>query len=814
MVAQPIGSLKRATRPVGRHLRLLAELGALAALLVLACLFLLRAPIQQAAALELGASDRGSVAGFYPAEIGYEDSPLRWTDGAASIRLPAQGAGPHLLLLRLAAPQSTAPAGTPAAITVNGSPIAALRLDAAPRQYRLLVPARELRWGDNQIGIASGTVVPPRDERALGVAAFVVRLAALEPQGWLAWVQLGALVAATAALWLAMARLGAGAPVRLLVVALFLLISVTMRQSDLRFVPRWSAVALSAALAGSFTLAALVARPDPRRAAPGAARLGPGWWPAVALFAGLTALLFWRLWPAVTTGLFGGRGDNYEYAWKLQWFVDALAAGRSPTFVPYSFYPGGYELGMSEITPAHTLLGLPLTAALGPAASFNTLLFLSYTLTALIAACYAERLGAPRLGALVAGVGVAFCVYRFAHMQGILPQMGTQWVLLALYGWEGFLQRRRAGDAVVAALGLGLAFWSSLYYGAILTPLLVLYTLLRLRWGAVWSLRSEWRALLLAALIVVAMVAPYAQPFIEAQAGNEVRRFRYQDLVELGARPGDFLSPNPFHPLRHLVPLGPPHRYIALGITLTALAAIGLWLQRRSRIAWALAGIGLMGALLALGPELRVGGLTLPLPVSLIYAHVPVLQSIRDWSRLAFYTQIAVAALAALAFVGWRARPLWGRAALVALAALVLFESLALPWTDSPLGPRPVDHFLAAQPGTGAVIQIPDVIAGSNLYYTLHHHRPIAVGYGTYFPPIFHEQIWWLIAFPVLPEVVPLYQRLGVEYVLVHKEQMPPGQPWRKQAAALDDVALAYEDAAFAVYRVRPLQPPWHRVAP
>lgn len=828
------GSRSRPRLRAGLQMGILRELATVTLLLILAALAIARAPLQRATTLELGASDRGSVAGFYPVEINTDDAALRWTDGNATIRLPAQGAGPHVLRLRLSAPQAPPPASVATTIAVNGRTLATLPINAAPRQYRLLVPAAHLRWAPNVVGISSPTFVPARDERQLGVAVFLAGLSATGDQGWLAPAQAVVLALAALALTMALARLGVGRGWRLLVVALFLLISLAMRHSDARFVERWSALTLTAALGTGCAVAALA--PMARGALPVAppargsinagvasqshdevalpsANLGAwwrNWWPALALFAGLAALLFWPIWPHFGSHIFGAAGDNYEYAWKLHWFVAALVEqGVSPTFVPFSFYPAGYELGMSEITPAHTLLGLPLTLAFGPAASFNSLVYLSYVLTGLTTALYAERLGASRLGALVAGVGVAFCVYRFTHMFGLLPQLGTQWVLLALYGWEGYLQRRYPGDVVLAAVGLGLAFWSSMYYGATLVPLLALYTLLRRPWVATCTLVKDWRLLLAAGLIVTALVAPYAQPFLQAQTINEQRRFSYETLLILAALPGDFVNPNPWHPLRSLLPLGGPKQYVSLGIGLLALATMGLWRRRRERLAWTLVAIACANFVVALGPELRVGNATIPLPVRFIYEHVPVLQSIRAWSRMAFYMQICVAALAALALTGIERQPAWTRAGALALAGLVLLESVSVPPPLSLLGPRPVDRWLAAQPGTGSVIQIPDTIGGYNVYYTRHHHKPIAVGYGTYFPPTYHENINLLIAFPVFKEVIPLYQRMGVEWVLVRRARMSPDQPWREQAAALPDVRQVYEDDEYTVFQVRQLRPPW-----
>src|SRR5262249_16262140 len=79
--------------------------------------------------------------------------------------------------------------------------------------------------------------------------------------------------------------------------------------------------------------------------------------------AAVTSALPFPLIPPFATHIVGGYGgDNFEYLWKVQWFADALASGYgSPVFAPQVFYPTGADLTISELTPAHTLLGAPLT---------------------------------------------------------------------------------------------------------------------------------------------------------------------------------------------------------------------------------------------------------------------------------------------------------------------------------------------------------------------------------------------------------------------------------------------------------------------
>jgi hypothetical protein len=791
------------------HRRAWLDLAAAALLALLAGLFLARTPLERDAQLELGAADSSSAAGFYGAEINGEGEPLRWTDGDGRVVLAARGPGTHLLTLRLAAPQAGPEAPWPATVSINGASVGSLQLPAAPRLYRLLVPATALRWSRNTVAIQSPTFAPPRDERVLGVVVFYASLRSAGGAPWLAPAQAAALGIAAWALIAALSRLGVGSE-RLLLGGLFIVIAVAMRQSDLRFPQRWSALLICVALAGGFALAAL-APPMPPEVRPSRR----AWWrryaPVLALFAGLSALMYAPIWPVVTTHIVGEQADNYEYAWKLWWFAEALAGqGRSPTFVPQSFWPVGYELGLSEITPAHTLLGLPLTLLFGPVVSYNLIMWLSYALTGLATTMLAERLGAGRWPALVAGAAVAFCTFRIAHGLGLLPQMGSHWVVLTLYGWEGLLRRRRVWDGVVTATALAMAFWSSLYYGVTLVPLLGLYALIRLRPGDLVQLVRAWRPLLAAAIISTALLAPYAQPFIEAQAETTGLVPDEWALHVLAALPQDLVAvPPPFHPLRSLVGGTVWKRPVALGVAVVALGLVGLWLRRRERRAWALGVMALLTVLLALGPELHMGQIAIPLPVQAIHDHVPVLQRMRDWSRMVFYAQVALATLAALALTGLRARPAPGRVGLVALAILALAEAVYVPARLASLEPRPVDVWLAAQPGDGAVIQVPDTIGGPNIYASRFHWRPLTVGYGSFFPATYHENIGALVAFP-MSYTVPLYRRLGVEYVVVRPEGMTiPG--WRAMASGLPEVRLVYSDSTHYVYRVTPLAPPWRR---
>ncbi len=500
-----------------------------------------------------------------------------------------------------------------------------------------------------------------------------------------------------------------------------------------------------------------------------------------------------------------------SYVWKLQWFADALAERRSPAFVPHLFYPGGYELAHSELTPAHTLLGLPLTQLVGATLTYNLLLIISTVLTALFTALLAHRLGAGRLGAFVASIGVGFCLWRYQHVLAHMPLFGTQWIILALYGLEGFIRRWRAHDALLVGTGVSLAAWSSWYYGPTLWIVLALWLLMRLPWREIRTFLTAWPAALVAPLVALALLAPYALPTLQILRGGE-NRHDYASLLLLSARPLDYLAPSRYHALwgewaAQIAPEVEGERLVAPGFALLALAGVGMWRWRRSRVAWTLLGVAMVCFVLSLGPELHIGERTFPLPALLAYEHVPVLRSIRAWSRMAFYVQICIALLAALSLTGFpQWRRVWQIAGVIVIGGVLLESAHAAPWVwRTSTEPRPVDRWLATQPGSGATLQVPDLFSGPVEYYTLFTGRPSLTGYGTFVPDDALADMSSLRFFPS-QRMLTTVRRLGGEYILVRRDLMDRELPgWRERAMRYPELVQVYEDEAMVVYRLLPL---------
>jgi len=824
MTTQPVTHRTAVRQDITSWRRLLAA--PLAVLLVVAACcgwYLSASPLASREILRLGGMSSLRLSGFFSAETSDEGRGFRWTDGQGTIALDARGSGPHLLAVTLSAPRPRGPDTVPVTIVLNETALARVEQDSVPRRYRLLVATDQIRWRNNQLTLASPTFAPnpvagPADRRGrLGLAVFEVTWESLEAPRWLAPLQ--ALVIASAAMLLMLLLQRAGIPLLagLIAVFLFVAIQLAMRHSDPRFSYRITAVLLSAGLAGLAALAAALARPQPAD--------GPlpwrDWWrahrAALAGFVALTALMHLPLLLRFHTHIPGHPGDAFEYLWKLQIFSAYLVdRHQSPTFLPELMYPEGLELALSEITPANTLLGLPITRMFGPIVSFNSLNLVSYALSGFCTYLLARRLGARPLAAWVSGIIFAFALRRYFQMSaGHLPLMPTQYLPLALYGLHGLLTRQRNWDAFVAAVGLALATWASLYYGTTFALFLVGYAVLLIGPRRLPALAQvTWRPLLTGAIVLLALLAPFAQPYLEIRAQGVDMTHSIVHLRVHAARPGDFLLPNPYHPVWGGW-AGQFQRYdggehvVFLGYSVILLMLISIWALRRQRLALTLVALSAITFVLTLGPELRLpGGATLPLPALFIYEHVPILNGIRIWNRVALYIVLAAALLTGLGLSILAPRRRLYRAATLTAALLLIVELAAVsPFTTAE--PRTVDLWLRAQQGRGAVIELPigtpdyPLPSGSSLFYSLFYRKPSNMWYGTFNPPLYAEHVHALREFPA-PQALRALQRLETEYLIVHAPALTAiWADWQRTVAAMPELERVYDDGFYTVFHLR-----------
>jgi hypothetical protein len=150
---------------------------------------------------------------------------------------------------------------------------------------------------------------------------------------------------------------------------------------------------------------------------------------------------------------------------------------------------------------------------------------------------------------------------------------------------------------------------------------------------------------------------------------------------------------------------------------------------------------------------------------------LPGLSFMRTWARFGIITILFVALLAGLAttllvrrFPRWPVAP--------ALCALLLLDLLPGTVETLPLTPRPVDHWLAQQPGDFAVAHLP--AGNSNVNYqamfgSLFHARHLpAYNHPQHMPPAYRDFARRAQDFPAASSVAALRQ-MELRYLLLER---------------------------------------------
>ena len=255
-------------------------------------------------------------------------------------------------------------------------------------------------------------------------------------------------------------------------------------------------------------------------------------------------------------------------------------------------------------------------------------------------------------------------------------------------------------------------------------------------------------------------------------------------------------------------------RTVFAGYSVLALAALAVWTRRRAAGFWGLCALAF--AVLALGPVLHAGGQAqiagagpIPMPYALLRLAIPFLKISRSVSRFDVVVMLCLAVLAALGLrwllerVGQldKKRASWLAAGALALVGL---EFWVAPYPVTYPETRPFHYQLAQEAGQFVVMDIPmdDRDRPGNLLYQTVHQKPMVSGYTSrsnprapadrtpvlqtfrYLAPDINAADPRALAATVLAD-------LDVRYVIVHKNDLPPGDYRQTVLSTADDVFRA-----------------------
>lgn len=409
------------------------------------------------------------------------------------------------------------------------------------------------------------------------------------------------------------------------------------------------------------------------------------------LFALLVLMAFWGLLWLPPEQVIGGKDLVYMFLHWWRFALESLRQGELPLWNPYLFSGVPFIANPQPALfypPTWLILLLPPTRAVG------LLYLLHFWLAALGMWAWLRAEGADVAGAFLGAVAFAFSGYFFARVYaGHIGVVMTQaWLPLILWALRRVVQRGRWEGAVLGGLPVAMSLLAghtaSFYYVALVAAVYALCL--------AWERASgEWRALP-RALVLPALMGLTGLALAAAQLAPTL------EFLRLSTRQGtDYAfaasySWSPGYLLTLLVPYffgepvrvgywgdGPFEEFVLYVGLLPLLLALVLGWRLRHRRAPMLAGLGVVGLVLALGPFAVLHRLA--------FHFLPLFGATRAPARAGFLFVFAAAALGGLSLTWLRqypekAHPLlrrWARgpaawlvgglATLVVLTGFVLF---------------------------------------------------------------------------------------------------------------------------------------------
>lgn len=337
--------------------------------------------------------------------------------------------------------------------------------------------------------------------------------------------------------------------------------------------------------------------------------------------------------------------DVYEQAWHFWWVSSALKNEQDPRFCPLIYAPAGASLVYNHIGWFDTILFAVLGTGYDyPALSHTLSLLLGTILTAVFGWLLARSWGAGIYGALFAALAMAWMPSRIARLIQHY-QLANCWTLPATM----WLCRKYLKDGNLRILAV---FSAVAVLGAIQSPFFTIFILLGLAatcfvvggsWKRTGYLTAAWSA-----SVAVLAVLIFASPGDPGSVSTP-----WQEAVYWAAEPQSFLMPSPFglagyltgFPIRISWMSNTAEGVVTPGLTVLAAFVILIWKKK----SWKLAVVVLAFSLLALGPELRIFGrpLGVPLPFRIIRLF-PMMDGIRAPSRFVIISGVFVAVGAGL----------------------------------------------------------------------------------------------------------------------------------------------------------------------
>ncbi len=363
------------------------------------------------------------------------------------------------------------------------------------------------------------------------------------------------------------------------------------------------------------------------------------------------------------------------------------------------------------------------------------------------------------LASFIAGLAFTFSALRLGYGLAFTNLFHTEFIPFYVLFLLKMTRTRGWKNAALAGLLFGLNAYVDFQSAAFL----VLFTALWLAYQGVRVLcraprvLTYWRARdarnpvvragvlsIVAALVVLPMLGVVLDDFA-VEGGNYIRVFPLKYSAERSYDALSYFVPNARSTLYQNLPAPrvenvnasaaspdesemSPDRQNFLGVTLLALAALGVIRFGRKTLFWI--GVALVFALLSLGPVLHFAGVATdaPLPFALVN-QIPILNNIRipmRYGMMVFFSASLLAGAGALTLLQWRT---WTALPII---GLLLAESLVLPYPTLEFRVPRIYEQIARTPDDVTVLEIPSFqwrSAAQNAAYQAIHQKRILRAY-------------------------------------------------------------------------------------
>jgi hypothetical protein len=505
----------------------------------------------------------------------------------------------------------------------------------------------------------------------------------------------------------------------------------------------------------------------------------------VFLYSGLTVLFTYPLvWFFATHHVGEVGGDARVYLWNMWWVDKVLTELHTDPFeTDFIFYPLGIGLSLHTLGFAQGLAFVPLKLLLGEVAAANSIVALTFVVSALGMYALARYLGASTLGSFLAGMAFAFCPSRLARLAGHYDLLGTEWIpLYALVFLKALREEKLGARLLVGAAALAaVCGYTSLTYLAFLA----LFSGVYLTWEI--ALRPRRAGSLLTRFASITLMTSVLLLPLLFQLHRDLSSWHYPPYPgsdRYGADLAAYAVPGPRQNLlgdslgrSFDTNLTEATIFPGYAFLLVLAGALASQRVRRDYAFWIVAA-GVF-FLLSLGSSLKIAGREpgIPLPFAL-FQELPLLDQLRAPSRLSVVFMLCAAVLLAVTWSAWMERIRQPERRLLlsgALATIMIAEHLAIPIPVFKAGVAPVYRKIAAEKEDFTVVEIPGVeqVPGRLMYHQTVHGKRILIGTAARVPP---EKMAYYFGLPLIRPLVDLRKGkipLSAELIEKQKELAP-----------------------------------------